>query len=56
MIELGGSEVSMSSAMGSGLLGAVKNEEVTIELPAGPRKFKVLKVLTLPQQMGMKGK
>tara|TARA_A100001037_G_C15129107_1_gene627827 strand:+ start:1679 stop:2164 length:486 start_codon:yes stop_codon:yes gene_type:complete len=56
MIELGGGEVSMSSAMGRGLMGAVKNEEVTIELPAGPRKFKVLKVLTLPQQMGMKGK
>ena len=56
MIELGGSEVSMSSAMGSGLMGAVKNEEVAIEIPAGPRKFKVLKALTLPQQMGMKGK
>ena len=56
MIELGGSEVSMSSAMGTGLMGTRENEEVTIELPVGPRKFKVLKVVTLPQQMGVEGK
>ena len=56
MIELGGSEVSMSSAMGTGLMGTRENEEVTIELPVGPRKFKVLKVVTLPQQKGVEGK
>lgn len=56
MIELGGGEVSMSSAMGRGLMGAREDEEVTVELPMGPRKFKVLKVLTLPEQMGIKGK
>ena len=56
MIELGGGEVSMSSAMGRGLMGAREDEEVTVELPMGPRNFKVLKVLTLPEQMGIKGK
>jgi len=54
MIELGGSEVSMSSAMGQGLMGARKNDEVIVELPMGARKIRVLKIVTLPQQMGMK--
>ena len=56
MIELGGGEVSMSSAMGRGFMGAREGEEVTVELPMGLRKFKVLKILTLPDQMGIKGK
>jgi len=53
MIQLGGGEVSMSSAIGRGLMGARENEEVTVELPRGPKQFKVLKVITLPEQMGM---
>jgi transcription elongation factor GreA len=53
MIQLGGGEVSMSSAMGRGLMGARENEEVTVELPRGLKQFKVLKVITLPEQMGM---
>jgi transcription elongation GreA/GreB family factor len=41
----------MASPIGRGLMGARKGEEVTIELPVGERRFKVLDLVTLPQQM-----
>jgi transcription elongation GreA/GreB family factor len=50
-MDLDGGQVSMASPIGQGLLGARKGEEVTIELPRGERRFKVLDFLTLPQQM-----
>ena len=50
-MDLDGGQVSMASPIGQGLLGARKGEEVTIELPMGERRFKVLDLLTLPQQM-----
>lgn len=50
-MDLDGGQVSMASPIGQGLLGARKGEEVTIELPMGERRFKVLDFLTLPQQM-----
>jgi transcription elongation GreA/GreB family factor len=34
-------------------MGARKGEEVTIELPMGERRFKVLDLVTLPEQMEM---
>ena len=49
-IDLDGGQVSMASAIGRGLLGARRGQEVRIELPAGERRFKVLDLVTLPEQ------
>ncbi|HET9948301.1 MAG TPA: GreA/GreB family elongation factor [Longimicrobiales bacterium] len=50
-IDLDAGEVSLASPIGRGLLGAKPGEEVTIQLPAGQRRFRVRDVLTLPQQL-----
>lgn len=50
-MDLDGGHVSLASPIGRGLLGAKEGEEVTIELPAGERQYKVLELSTLPQQM-----
>ena len=50
-MDLDGEQVSMASPIGQGLLGARKGEEVTIELPMGDRRFKVLDLVTLPEQL-----
>ncbi len=50
-MDLDGEQVSMASPIGQGLMGARKGEEVTIELPVGERRFKVLDLVTLPQQL-----
>ena len=52
-MDLDGGQVSMASPIGSGLLGARAQEEVTIELPRGERRFFVKEDLTLPQQLGL---
>lgn len=50
-MDLDGGQVSMASPIGQGLMGARKGEEVTIDLPMGERRFKVLDLVTLPEQM-----
>ena len=50
-IDLDAGQVSLASPIGRGLMGAGEGEEVTIELPAGSRQYKVKKLLTLPQQL-----
>lgn len=50
-MDLDGGQVSMASPIGQGLLGARKGEEVTIELPVGERRFKIVDLVTLPDQM-----
>ncbi len=50
-MDLDGEQVSMASPIGRGLLGARKGEEVIIELPVGERRFKVLDLVTLPEQL-----
>jgi transcription elongation factor GreA len=50
-MDLDGVQVSMASPIGRGLLGARKGEEVTIELPVGERRFKIVDLVTLPDQM-----
>ncbi len=52
-MDLDGGQVSMGSPIGRGLLGAKQGQEVKIELPVGVRVFKVLDVLTLPEQLGI---
>ena len=53
-IDLDAGQVSLASPIGRGLLGAEEGEEVTLELPAGDRRYKVLGLSTLPQQMEAK--
>lgn len=50
-IDLDAGQVSLASPIGQGLLGAAEGEEVTIELPRGERRYKVLELKTLPQQL-----
>ena len=50
-IDLDAGQVSLESPIGRGLLGAKEGEDVTINLPAGKRLYKVLAVSTLPQQL-----
>ena len=50
-IDLDAGQVSLASPIGRGLLGAGEGEEVVVALPRGERRFKVLKLLTLPQQL-----
>ena len=52
-MDLDGGQVSMASPIGRGLLGARKGEEVTIKLPVGERRFKILDLVTLPEQLGV---
>lgn len=54
-IDLDAGQVSLASPIGRGLLGAKSGEEVTIQLPAGARRYKVLSLVTLPQQLEAKG-
>lgn len=52
-MDLDSGQVSMASPIGRGLMGAKEGEDVIIELPVGERKFTVLELRTLPQQLGM---
>ena len=54
-MDLDGGQVSIASPIGRGLIGAVVGEEREIELPVGVRKFKILDLVTLPQQLGLSG-
>jgi len=50
-MDLDGGQVSMASPIGRGLLGARQSQEVVIDLPVGERRFKILDLVTLPQQL-----
>ena len=50
-IDLDAGQVSLASPIGQGLLGAGEGEEVVVRLPAGDRKYKILELSTLPQQL-----
>lgn len=50
-IDLDGGQVSLASPIGRGLLNAEEGEEVTIALPMGERRYKVVELSTLPQQL-----
>jgi len=52
-MDLDAGHVSMASPIGRGLLGARLDQEVKVDLPVGERRYKVLEVLTLPQQVGL---
>jgi len=50
-IDLDAGQVSLASPIGRGLLGAKAGQEVTIALPRGERRYKVVELTTLPQQL-----
>ncbi|MDH3205653.1 MAG: transcription elongation factor GreA [Gemmatimonadota bacterium] len=54
-IDLDGGQVSLASPIGQGLLGAKEGQVVTVKLPRGERRYKVLTLVTLPQQLEGKG-
>lgn len=53
-IDLDAGQVSLASPIGQGLLNAGVDEEVVVELPVGARRYKVLELTTLPQQVDRK--
>jgi len=54
-IDLDGGQVSLASPIGRGLLGAAPDEEVTVHLPVGDRRYRILELETLPQQLERSG-
>ena len=54
-IDLDAGQVSLASPIGQGLLNAGEGEEVVIELPVGERRYKILELTTLPQQVDAEG-
>jgi transcription elongation factor GreA len=50
-IDLDAGQVSLASPIGRGLLGAKPGQEVKIALPRGERRYKVIQLTTLPQQL-----
>jgi transcription elongation factor GreA len=52
-LDLDAGQISLASPIGRGLLGARLDEEVSVSLPIGERRYKILKLRTLPEQLGM---
>ncbi len=52
-IDVEAGHVSMASAIGRGLMGARQGEEVEVKLPSGTRRYEIVALVTLPQQMGL---
>lgn len=50
-IDLDAGHISIASPIGRGLLGAKEGEEVEVQLPVGERRYKILELTTLPQQV-----
>jgi transcription elongation factor GreA len=48
-------EISLASPIGQGLKGARPGQEVVVSLPRGERRYRILDLLTLPQQLGVEG-
>ncbi len=52
-MDLDQGHISMASPVGRGLMGAEVDEEVVIELPRTEKRFKILDLTTLPQQLDL---
>ncbi|MFQ5536940.1 MAG: GreA/GreB family elongation factor [Gemmatimonadota bacterium] len=50
-IDLDAGHVSLASPFGQGLLNAAEGEDVVISLPAGERRYRIVELTTLPQQL-----
>lgn len=54
-MDLDGGQVSMASPIGRGLLGARQGDDLIIDLPVGKRRFKIISLVTLPEQLESDG-
>jgi transcription elongation factor GreA len=52
-LDLDAGQVSLASPIGRGLLGARQDEEVLVSLPVGERRYRIVKLRTLPEQLGL---
>ncbi len=52
-VDFDAGQISLASPIGQGLIGARMNEEVVVTLPAGERRYRILELTTLPQQVGL---
>ena len=52
-LDLDAGQISLASPIGRGLLGARKDEVVSVSLPVGERRYRVVDLVTLPQQIGL---
>lgn len=52
-LDLDAGQISLASPVGRGLLGAQVDDEVVIPLPRGEKRFEVLELVTLPQQLDL---
>lgn len=50
-IDLDAGQISMASPVGSALIGAAEGDEVEVRLPAGVRRYVVVKLVTLSSQL-----
>jgi len=50
-MDIDAGQISMASPLGRGLLGSREGEEVTIQLPVGERRFRIVELTTLPQML-----
>lgn len=50
-MDLDAGHISLASPIGRGLLGAKVDEEVTVQLPVGERRYRIIELTTLPQQV-----
>ena len=52
-VDFDAGQISLASPIGQGLLGARRDEEVSVALPRGERQYRILELKTLPEQLGM---
>ena len=52
-VDFDAGQISFESPIGLGLRGARLEEELTISLPAGERRYKIQELVTLPEQVGL---
>jgi transcription elongation factor GreA len=50
-IDLDSDQISMASPIGNALIGKQLNDEVTVSLPRGDRKYKIVELVTLPEMV-----
>ena len=50
-IDLDSGQISMASALGRALMGRKEGEKFQVELPAGPRRFEVVELVTLSEMV-----
>lgn len=50
-LDLDAGEVSIASPLGRALVGSRVGDEVTVQLPGGERRFRVLELTTLPEML-----